>query len=84
MQVSDPISQNDLARLAIKLRNDLFEYEDRLGSCRDFAELKNSADALVVAILEPAEFRLTAYPAKKAAQIYQFPRGKGSVPQSLH
>jgi hypothetical protein len=78
-----PISEKELVRMAIKLRNDLFAYEDKLGSCRDFRELKNSADALIVAILEPVEFRLTAYPPKKAAQVYQFPK-KGSTPQSLH
>jgi hypothetical protein len=80
----DPVSQEELARMAIKLRNDLFDYEDKLGSCRDFGELKNSAGMLVVAILEPVEFRLTAYPLKKAAQVYQFPPRRGSIPGSLH
>lgn len=78
------VSQEELARLAIKLRNDLFDYEDKLGSCRDFGELKNSAGMLVVAILEPVEFRLTATPAKKTAQLYQFPPKRGSIPGSLH
>jgi hypothetical protein len=82
--VNNQISQEELACMAIKLRNDLFDYEDKLGSCRDFAELKNSADALVVAILEPLEFRLTASPPKKAAQVYQFPPKKGFTPSSLH
>jgi hypothetical protein len=68
VEVDDPVSQEELARLAIKLRNDLFDYEDKLGSCRDFGELKNSAGMLVVAILEPVEFRLTAPPPKKTAQ----------------
>jgi hypothetical protein len=77
------VSQEELARLAIKLRNDLFDYEDKLGSCRDFGELKNSAGMLVVAILEPVEFRLTAQPPKKAAQVYQFPPRR-SIPESLH
>ena len=84
VEVDDPVSQEELARLAIKLRNDLFDYEDKLGSCRDFGELKNSAGMLVVAILEPVEFRLTAPPPKKTAQVYQFPPRKGSIPQSLH
>ena len=83
MEVDDPVSQEELARLAIKLRNDLFDYEDKLGSCRDFGELKNSAGMLVVAILEPVEFRLTAQPPKKAAQVYQFPPRR-SIPESLH
>jgi hypothetical protein len=50
----------------------------------DFVELKNSAGALVVAILEPVEFRLSACPPKKAAQVYHFPPKKGSIPHSLH
>lgn len=82
--VNSPISQEELVRMAIKLRNDLFDYEDKLGSCRDFGELKTSAGMLVVAILEPVEFRLTAQPPKKAAQVYQFPPRKGSIPGSLH
>ena len=84
MEVHDPVSQQELAQLAIKLRNDLFDYEDKLGSCRDFYELKTSAGMLVVAILEPLEFRLTAPPPKKTAQVYQFPARTGSIPQSLH
>jgi hypothetical protein len=84
VEVAAPISHEELVRLAFKLRNDLFDYEDRLGSCRDFGELKNSAGMLIVAILEPVEFRLTACPLKKAAQIYQFPLRKGSIPDSLH
>ena len=82
--VNSPISHEELVRMAIKLRNDLFDYEDKLGSCRDFADLKNSAGALVVAILEPVEFRLSACPPKKEAQVYQFPAKKGSIPHSLH
>jgi hypothetical protein len=82
--VNSPISHEELVRMAIKLRNDLFDYEDKLGSCRDFAELKNSAGALVVAILEPVEFRLSACPPKKEAQVFQFPAKKGSTPHSLH
>jgi hypothetical protein len=82
--INNLVSQEEFVRMAIKLRNDLFDYEDKLGSCRDFAELKNSACALVVAILEPLEFRLSAYPPKKATQVYQFPPNKGSIPRSLH
>jgi hypothetical protein len=82
--INNPISREELVRIAIKLRNDLFDYEDKLGSCRDFVELKNSAGALAVAILEPVEFRLSACPPKKAAQVYQFPPQKGSIPHSLH
>ncbi len=82
--INSPIPQEELVRMAVKLRNDLFDYEDKLGSCRDFAELKNSAGALVVAILEPVEFRLSACPPKKTAHVYQFPRTKGPIPRSLH
>jgi hypothetical protein len=82
--VINPISQEELVRMAIRLRNDLFDYEDKLGSCRDFADLKKSADALVVAILEPVEFRLATGPPHKPAQVYQFPAKKGSIPRSLH
>ena len=84
MEVDDSVSQEELAQLAIKLRNDLFDYEDKLGSCRDFGELKNSAGMLVVAIIAPVEFRLTAPPPKKAAQVYQFLPRKGSILLSLH
>lgn len=81
---NSPISQEELVSMAIRLRNDLFDYEDKLGSCRDFVELKNSVSALVVAILEPIEFRLSASLPKKAARVYQFPPKKGSIPHSLH
>jgi hypothetical protein len=82
--INNPISREELVPLAIKLRNDLFDYEDKVGSCRDFAELKNSAGALVVAILDPVGFRLSVCSPKKAAQVYQFPPKKGSIPRSLH
>lgn len=47
MEFAAPISHEELVRMAVKLRNDLFDYEDGLGSCRDFRELKNSAGMLV-------------------------------------
>ena len=72
----NPISQEELVRMAMRLRNDLFDYEDKLGSCRDFSELKKSADALVIAILEPVEFRLSTCALKKPARVYQFPAKK--------
>ena len=53
------VSKRELIRLAIKLREDLINYEDKLGSSREFAELMNSAGALVVAITEPGEFLLS-------------------------
>jgi hypothetical protein len=53
------VSKKELVRLAVKLREDLLEYEDKLGSSREFAEVMNSAGALVVAITEPGEFVLS-------------------------
>jgi hypothetical protein len=53
------VSKKELVRLAIKPREDLIDYEDKLGSSREFAELMNSAGALVVAITEPADFLLS-------------------------
>jgi hypothetical protein len=82
--VVNPISHEELVRLAIRLRNDLFDCEDKLGNCSDFAELKKSADALLVAILEPVEFRLSARGPHKPAEVYQFPPKKGSIPHALH
>jgi hypothetical protein len=84
VEAADPVSQHELIRMAVKLRDDLLDYEENLGSCRDFGELKNSAEMLVAAILEPVEFLLTASPPKKPAQVYQFPPTKGALPESLH
>jgi hypothetical protein len=83
VEINEPIAREELARLAIKLRKDLFDYEDKLGSSRDFAALMSSASALVIAILEPVEFRLSFEPPKKA-QMYQFPMGRGCIPNSMH
>jgi hypothetical protein len=70
-------SREELIRLAITLRNDLFDYEDKLGSRPDFAELKNSAGALIGAILEPAEFQLSANPPKRPLRRIIFSSKKG-------
>ncbi len=75
------VSKEELIRLAIKLRQDLLNYEDKLGSRRDFAELMGSANALVVAILEPVAF---TSPPWEAAQSVPFPRGRRCIPGSLH
>ena len=58
--INGPVPQHDLVRLATKLREDLMNYEEKLGSSRDFAEIMNSAGALILAITEPEEFRLSA------------------------
>jgi hypothetical protein len=64
--INSPFSHQELIRLAIKLREDLINCEEKLGSSREFAELMNSAGALIVAITEPQEFRLSASLTKKA------------------
>jgi hypothetical protein len=58
--INGPVSQQELVRLAIKLREDLMNYEEKLGSSREFAEIMDSAGALIVAIVEPEEFRVSA------------------------
>jgi hypothetical protein len=55
------VAQGGLIRLATKLREDLINYEDKFGSSREFAELMNSAGALVLAITEPGEFPLSGF-----------------------
>jgi hypothetical protein len=57
--INNPVSEQELVRLATKLREDLMNYEEKLGSSREFAEIMDSAGALIVAILEPEEFRLS-------------------------
>jgi hypothetical protein len=58
--INGPVSQQELIRLATKLREVLMNYDEKLGSSREFAEIMNSAGALIVAIVEPEEFRLSA------------------------
>lgn len=57
--INSPVSQPELIRLAVKLREDLINYEEKLGSSREFAEIMDSAGALIVAIIEPEEFRMS-------------------------
>lgn len=64
--INGPVSQQELVRLATKLREDLMNYEEKLGSSREFAEIMNSAGALIVAITEPEEFRHSASQTQKA------------------
>jgi hypothetical protein len=64
--INGPVSQQELVRLAIKLREDLMNYEEILGSSREFAEIMDSAGALIVAIVEPEEFRVSASQPQKA------------------
>jgi hypothetical protein len=64
--INNSVSHQELIRLATKLREDLINYEEKLGSSREFAEIMNSAGALIVAIIEPEEFRLSASQPRKA------------------
>jgi hypothetical protein len=73
-----PVSHEELTRLAIKLREDLINYEDKLGASRELAELMNSACALVIAITEPEEFRLSASGTEKA------PKSPSKTPLPSH
>jgi len=66
-----PVSHEELTRLAIKLREDLLNCEEKLGSSRQFAELMDTAGALVMAITEPEEFRLSASGNRK--RLLEFP-----------
>jgi hypothetical protein len=67
-----PVSHEELTRLAIKLREDLLNCEETLGSSRQFAELMDTAGALVMAITEPDEFRLSA--SRNQEKLLEFPR----------
>jgi hypothetical protein len=78
------VSKEDLTRMAIKLKEDLIICEDKLGSHRDLTELRSSANALMLAILEPAEFRLSTSPPMKAMQSVPFTSGRRCIPSSLH
>jgi hypothetical protein len=55
-----PVSHRELKRLALKLREDLINCEEKLGVTREFAELMDTAGALIIAITEPDEFRVAA------------------------
>jgi len=54
------VSHRELRRLAIELREDLINYEEKLGATREFAELMHTAGALIIAITEPEEYRAFA------------------------
>jgi hypothetical protein len=65
-----PVSQRELCRLAIALREDLINCEEKLGATREFAELMDTAGALIMAITEPEEYRVSARGREK---LLEFP-----------
>ena len=65
-----PVSHRELKRLAIKLREDLINCEEKLGVTQEFAELMDTAGALIIAITEPEEFRV---PARVSKKLLEFP-----------
>jgi hypothetical protein len=65
-----PVSHEELRRLAIKLREDLLNCAEKLRTTREFAELMNTAGALIIAITEPEEFRVSGSGTEK---LLEFP-----------
>ena len=86
MHLSDDglVSTEELIRMAVKLQEDLTFCEDKLGGHPDFADLKSSANALIRAILEPVEYRLSTRTPMKPAQSVPFTPGRKCIPGSLH
>ena len=78
--INGPVSQQELVRLANKLREELINYEGKFGSSREFAEIMDSAGALIVAILEPEEFRVSASQPKRS---YRFLRNLHAAPRQV-
>jgi hypothetical protein len=78
------VSTEELIRMAVKLQEDLTFCEDKLGGHQDFADLKSSANALIRAILEPVEYRLSTRTPMKPAQSVPFTPGRKCIPGSLH
>jgi hypothetical protein len=62
----------------------LFNCEEKLGDRQEFAQVMNSAGALIFAITELEQFRLSASSPKKAAQSIPLFGGRRSIPISLH
>jgi hypothetical protein len=65
-----PVSHRELRRLAIKLREDLINCEEKLGATREFAELMDTAGALIIAITEPEQYHGSARGTEK---LLEFP-----------
>jgi hypothetical protein len=64
------VSQRELRQLAINLREELINCEEKLGATREFAELMDTAGALIIAITEPDEYRIFAQGSEK---LLEFP-----------
>jgi hypothetical protein len=78
------VSKEELIHMAIKLQEDLIFCEEKLGGLRDFADLRTSANALIRAILEPVEYRLSTSAPMKPPQSVPFTPGRKCIPSSLH
>jgi hypothetical protein len=65
-----PVSHRELRRLAIKLREDLINSEEKLGETREFAELVDTAGALIIAITEPEQYRAST---RESEKLLEFP-----------
>jgi hypothetical protein len=64
------VSHRESRRLAIKLREDLINCEEKLGATREFAELMDTAGALIIAITEPEGYSVSARGSEK---LLEFP-----------
>ena len=65
-----PVSHRELRRLAIELRDTLIDCEEKLGATRELAELMDTAGALIIAITEPEEYRVSA---RRSENLLEFP-----------
>ena len=74
-----PVSQRELRQLAINLREELINCEEKLGATREFAELMDTAGALIIAITEPDEYRVSTQGSEK---LLEFPSSHRRRPAS--
>jgi hypothetical protein len=81
---SDRVSCEELSRLAMELMEDLYHCEGKPDDRQAFAQVMNSAGALILAITEPGQFLLPGSSPKKAARSIPIPGAKRCIPLSLH